>query len=931
MPREGRLHGLMVLDSTRHSGYDHSGIRGKVFLQGSDWAFARWTGAPDSTARLQVLTQDRMEVNVSGTRVYLLLLTLAVAIGLVAVLYADLPEPSAMAFPDSLNWKTDRGPNQVLVADLDLDDELDLITVNTLGGSLSVLLGRGDGTFGESQNHATGRTPYAAAVGRFTDDAYPDLVTTEIATSSLAIFVNDGHGSFGEATRMEIAQGPVALAVGRLDGDDFDDLVTVAITPGELWVYRSRGDGTFDPGVAYRSQATMPRSVIIADLDGDGSNDLASANDGSANVAVFLNRGDGTFADARLYPVQAGPQSIHAADLDGDGALDLATANDESSTVSVLKNRGDGTFEPAGDHPVQHPMRVSSGDIDGDGRIDLIVAERASNSVAVLLNRGDGRFQPPFRFPVSGKQVTSLTTGDFNRDGREDIVTSNMASDDVSVLLKGVPVPRIEKFTPAANAKVNLTAEGIREELVGRFNTELDPASLTGDSVVVYGSQSGYHRSALTYDATERSVTLRPNREGEEGSAPLGHVVPFRPGETVTVDFTHQIRSREGIPMRSPVSYSFTVQPQAGTGEFIEAGRINCVKIPGTLKAADMDNDGNVDVIALCREVDGIRVHFNAGNATFRHEDSVFLPTGGYGPWDLVPGDFNRDNLIDIAVVNTFSSDLTIFYNLGDRSFGPPVNIASGAGPMSLVSEDLDGDGYLDVVTVTKGFPEALIFINDQKGYFHKPVSYSVAPSPYDVSAKDLDGDGSPDLVMTNLESDRGTILMNNGDGTFRKAEEFPLLLAKALVEEPVDIDNDGEADIVTVNTASDDISIFLNTSNGGADQFTQQDNVAVGLTPTDKVFGDFNNDGYIDMAITLDGGSVVLLENNGDGSFKKRDNIAVGKNPTSPVSADFNNDGTLDLIVANQYSFDLSVLLNRPQAAEALAENGEGGAAGRK
>jgi hypothetical protein len=186
---------------------------------------------------------------------------------------------------------------------------------------------------------------------------------------------------------------------------------------------------------------------------------------------------------------------------------------------------------------------------------------------------------------------------------------------------------------------------------------------------------------------------------------------------------------------------------------------------------------------------------------------------------------------------------------------------------------------------------------------------------------------------MTNLESDRGTILMNNGDGTFRKGEEFPLQLAKALTEEPVDIDNDGKVDIVTINTASDDISIFLNR---GKEKFEQQKNVAVGPTPTNKVFGDFNGDGFVDMAITLDGGSVVLLLNNGDGTFRRADSLAVGKNPTSPVTADFNGDGTLDLVVANQYSHDLSVLLNLPKKAAAAlqqkkdaARGGAGGAGG--
>ena len=86
-----------------------------------------------------------------------------------------------------------------------------------------------------------------------------------------------------------------------------------------------------------------------------------------------------------------------------------------------------------------------------------------------------------------------------------------------------------------------------------------------------------------------------------------------------------------------------------------------------------------------------------------------------------------------------------------------------------------------------------------------------------------------------------------------------------------------------------------------------------VGATPTDKAFGDFNNDGFVDIAVTLDGGTVAILLNNGDGTFRKVKEIPVGKNPTSPVTADFDGDGTLDLIIANQYSHNLTVLLNRP------------------
>jgi hypothetical protein len=114
----------------------------------------------------------------------------------------------------------------------------------------------------------------------------------------------------------------------------------------------------------------------------------------------------------------------------------------------------------------------------------------------------------------------------------------------------------------------------------------------------------------------------------------------------------------------------------------------------------------------------------------------------------------------------------------------------------------------------------------------------------------------------------------------------------------------------VTVNTASDNISIMLNN---GANTFSAARNIPVGLTPTDQVFGDFNGDGYVDIALTLDGGEVVIMMNRRDGTFEKVQLVAVGRNPTSPVSADFNGDGTLDLMIANQYSRDISVLVNLP------------------
>ena len=106
----------------------------------------------------------------------------------------------------------------------------------------------------------------------------------------------------------------------------------------------------------------------------------------------------------------------------------------------------------------------------------------------------------------------------------------------------------------------------------------------------------------------------------------------FRPGESVTIYFTSAIRSARGMPMARGVSHTFTIQPQKGSGQFVEIERVQCDKIPGTLKAADFNNDGKMDIVALCREVDGIRVHLNRGNGKFDFDHHLLLKTGGFGP-----------------------------------------------------------------------------------------------------------------------------------------------------------------------------------------------------------------------------------------------------------------------------------------------------------
>jgi hypothetical protein len=804
-----------------------------------------------------------------------------------------------------MHYKTGSGVREVLVVDLDMDHKPDLVTSNAADNSISVFAGVGNGTFrDEIRIPAKGKTPFALATGRLNVDAYPDIAAVDLSAAKISVFLSDGKGMFSVSTSLEVGGGPFSVDAADLNGDGFDDLLVANLTTNTIDTFLNQDGKGFGAKVSFPAGATSPRGLAIHDFDRDGLMDVATANSRASSVSVLISLGAGRFAPAKNYETDPGPQSICAGDVDGDGWTDVATANLESGTISILHNRGDGSFSEAIRYEVRAPHHVRVADLNGDGAVDLAVSQPDRDSVALLLNEGDGSLSPAFELPVGGVHPTSVSVADLDMDGTIDLVTANEGSSDLSVLLHGVAVPRVESFSPGPTTRVSQLGGRLDQMITATFNTSLDPSSVNRKTILVYGGQSGFHDANVSYSPAGRLVSLDTDSAN-----------PFSPGEIVTVLFTNQIRSERGIPMGRGISQSFTVRPQRGSGQFVEIERVKCDKIPGTLKAADFDGDGKVDLVALCREVDGIRVHLNKGNASFDFERHRFLSTGGFGPWDLVPADLDNDGLIDIAVVNTFSSNMAIFRNLGNGSFEDPLILPCGAGPMGIAAGDLNGDGFMDLVAAAKGFPEVLVFMNQGTGKleFAQPVSYAVAPSPYSVSCRDLDSDGALDLIMTNLESDRGTFLMNRGDGTFRPPEEFPLVLAKALTDDPIDVNADGKTDIVTVNTASDDISVLLNT---GENRFSERKNIPVGLTPTDQVFGDFNTDGYVDIALTLDGGNVVIMMNQGDGTFERAGTVAVGRNPTSPVSADFNGDGTLDLVIANQYSYDISVLVNLPAKA---------------
>jgi hypothetical protein len=292
-------------------------------------------------------------------------------------------------------------PTGGAAVDVNHDGKPDIVTADYHGDAISVLLNLGDGRLGPPASYPTFDKAETSnlAVGDFDDDGNVDVVATNPQVSpSVSVFLGRGDGTFAPAIDLPVGVAgmaePYSVAVADFNGDHHDDLAIADSRNGSVAVRLGNGDATFQPAIPYAIGGTSPYIIITADLDGDGAADLAVANRKSDNVSVLLGRGDGTFKKPLLAstgPMTA-PYSIAADDFNQDGILDLVTGDYASTagfagqTASVLIGLGNGKFQPPVIVAGTPAYGVATGDFNGDGKPDFAAVNFTYLTMTVKLN-----------------------------------------------------------------------------------------------------------------------------------------------------------------------------------------------------------------------------------------------------------------------------------------------------------------------------------------------------------------------------------------------------------------------------------------------------------------------------------------------------------------------------------------------------------------
>jgi hypothetical protein len=264
-------------------------------------------------------------------------------------------------------------PVSIAVADLNGDGKPDIVEVSYFGiygSSISVLLGNGDGTFQPQVTYNPQSASVAwVAIADVNGDGKPDLVIANTcgmayncypdAEGSVSVLLGNGNGTFQSAVAYDSGgsgatvlpwPGMNALAVADVNGDGKPDVAVVNNGSDTVDVLLNNGNGTFRTAVGYATDGTGPDSVAIEDVNGDGKPDLVVVNmctgalegvfcPGEAVMSVLLGNGDGTFQPALTYPLP-GPSGTPAdgivvTALNSGGRPDAVT---ELAGINVLIN-----------------------------------------------------------------------------------------------------------------------------------------------------------------------------------------------------------------------------------------------------------------------------------------------------------------------------------------------------------------------------------------------------------------------------------------------------------------------------------------------------------------------------------------------------------------------------------------------------------------
>lgn len=877
-------------------------------------------------------------------------------------------------FANGVRYQVGSVPDSVAVADLDHDGNPDIITANYNGSfsiidgtvafkpTISVLLGKGDGTFKDQVTYVVGNGPRSVAVATLGTATY--VATADYNDNTVTLLHFAANGALIDTKSRHVGNGPDSVALADVNGtleivasNAKDDTVSVLFlgkdgslvplcdpleVPGSpeavavtvvnssleiaaanadranvnnlVSVFLVGGDGRVSFTADY-AVGVDPHAIAFEDFNHDRLLDIVTANDDDS-ASVLLGTGVGRFAAANTFAIGSIPYGIAVGSFTQSGNLDFATANDGDATVSIARGRGDGSFVTAPAYSVGTvPFGLKSGDLNHDGNLDAVSVNVASATVSVALGLGDGNFAPAVSYAVD-RNPYAVFLADLNNDGTLDIVTANRDSGTLSLLFgRGDGT-----FLPARSINAGGHPFSIA---VGNFREAADivTANFDDNSVsLLRGNGDGTFQDPLVMPLpTVKGLQVGPQ------SVALGYFSNDGNLDIATVNSAYDNR----LGPEGPGSVSILLGD--GQGSFKQLAPIAVGQGAGSL-AAGMAGDGKPVIVTTNFEDDTISVIRGGGDGTF--SAAVDYPVGlnpgdestQEGPSNVTLGALTGDGNLAIVTANsgfypgyTFFGDGSVSVLLWDSatgSFAPAVTLRGGVGPESVQVGDFNNDGHGDIVAANAGDNTLSVFLGASDGTFRLTSPQNDMAIRNVPHLQDLTGDGIADTLVL---SSRGEILFRRGQETLNQ------FAPPTIINQFLQADNSTKLEpardvtvfqtaagwaVAAADYAGNTVSIY--SWDAATQAFRRHIGFATDTLPVRLSATDLTGAGRLgDLVVTNAlGNSVTIAIQQADGTFVT-ETRSVGTGPASIAFTNVGSEHGPDIVVSDQVAGDFTELFN--------------------
>lgn len=677
--------------------------------------------------------------------------------------------------------------------------------------------------------------------------------------------------------------------------DGLTDIVACSSKDNRIVWFEQFSDGTFSSPKYISEHAAGVLIIRNIDINLDGKEDIISLNSGENKVTLYLNQGGGSFATGiTLINNAIHARSLNIEDINGDGKKDIILFSSDLNKISYYANiNGNFSSEMILISGVEQLSTYSIADYDGDGDYDLFYGFN-NGSISMLVNSGNGTFSIPQQIINETGVITQIQFTDLNNDSLLDIVYT---------------------YTYALYYQYYKYSLGNPSGEFGIINDLFSNNTGSGNHFTFLDLDNDSYKDIILYSDSFGPLKWRKNNAGNS----FGSEMSFSGISSYSKNKVIDIDNDGYYDIIGVDPYSTTIGYLRNNGQngFQNTYLSPEVNRPNSIHMQDITGDGFLDILYSTSKTDQIGYFSNDGAGNFLSSQLLYQGNGNAPIKNVRAADIDGDGNVDILglrdALNTFNDTVFWIKNNGAGGWNSPVSIGFsvnfGSNHFECLDVDLDGD--MDIISyLSPSFgmnsKQLVWYENNGSGGFGHYSLLAAISDIADFKVVDLDLDGDQDIVYISTGNYRVSWLENLGNGTFNSDQPLKIIggnkyLTNLFIK---DVNGDEQLDLLLV-ISQNEIVWFPNL---GGNSFGDKQIIA----PISNAFGtimtpiDFDNDGYLDVVYleninNMTVPRLLLVRNLGGGVFDTEPIILqYGRGNvinSSFLTEDIDLDGDIDII----------------------------------